>query len=120
MKTWGCLLLLAMSLCTGTGAQTPNNPPPAAAPKVTAYLLGPEDVISIRVINFPELTQPQLIIPADGQISVTSVDEPLLVIGKTTTEVAALLTTKWRRFYINPSVSVSLVQQRKESVLIYG
>jgi polysaccharide export outer membrane protein len=89
---------------------TPVVPPP--------YLLAAEDGISISVINFSNLST-QLIVPPDGKITVPLL-EPISVTGKTTEQVAELLTEKWRKFVINPSVTVSLTSKRHESILFYG
>ena len=93
----------------------------AQAPIIPApYVLGPEDGISVNVINFANLSMSNVIIPPDGTITVPLLKDPVSVLGKTTTEVAALLAQKWRRYVINPSVSVTLTTRRKDNILIYG
>lgn len=87
---------------------------PAPAP----YLLAAEDVITINVVNFANLSS-QVVVPPDGRITVPLLD-PIDVTGKTTGELASLLAEKWKRFIKNPSVTVSLTQKRRESVLVYG
>ncbi|MDE2125849.1 MAG: SLBB domain-containing protein [Armatimonadetes bacterium] len=94
-------------------------PPAIEQPTVGPYQLGGGDVISINVINFPNLNVSQLTIPPDGRISV-SLLKPFSVLGKTASEVAQSLTDQWSKYVINPSVNVALVQQRPRSVLIYG
>jgi polysaccharide export outer membrane protein len=82
------------------------------------YLLAADDVLTITVVNFPNLSQ-QIVVPPDGKISV-----PLLksidVTGKTTSEVRAILAEGWKKYVINPSVTVSLAQKRKDNILVYG
>jgi len=87
----------------------------------TSYQLGAGDVISVQVTNFPELSAPQLTVPPDGKISVQFI-EGLSVTGKTTSQVAALLAKRWTegQYVANPSVTVTLTQQRKQIVQIYG
>jgi protein involved in polysaccharide export with SLBB domain len=94
--------------------ERPLTPPTVPAP----YLLAGDDVIAITVGNFPHLSG-QTVIPPDGKIA-PQLLEPISVLGKTTAEVAQMLAEKWRRYVINPAVSVSLVQKRKENVLVYG
>ncbi len=77
-----------------------------------------EDVIEITVVNFPMFNGRQTI-PPDGHLSV-SLLEPILILGKTTGEVAQILTEKWKKYVVNPSVTVSLVSRRRENVLLYG
>ena len=96
---------------SGTPSTAPNNLPPP-------YLLAGEDVIEITVVNFPMFNGRQTI-PPDGHLSV-SLLEPILILGKTTGEVAQILTEKWKKYVVNPSVTVSLVSRRRENVLLYG
>ena len=83
------------------------------------YSLGSDDVISIQVINFPELCVPQVTVPPDGKITV-----PLLgglpVAGKTTEQVARTLTARWSEYVNDPSVTVTLSQRRRQNVQFYG
>ena len=113
---WG----LGVGLALPVVAQTPA--PPVHAPVAdvsTPYYLGPEDILNIVVVNFSNLSVPQVAVTPDGTISLPLLDG-VLVAGKTLSEVKQLLTEKWKRFVINPIVSVSLVQRRSESVYIFG
>ncbi|HSV75152.1 MAG TPA: SLBB domain-containing protein, partial [Chthonomonadales bacterium] len=105
-----CLLLQCAP--AAPAGRAPDRPAPAP------YLLAAEDVITINVVSFPNLSS-QVVVPPDGSITVPLLD-PVDVTGRTTLEVAQLLTEKWRRFIRNPSVSVALAQKRRESVLVYG
>src|SRR5579871_5850680 len=95
--------------------QTPQSVSTAATP----YLLAGDDVLSINVVNYPNLSQPQVTIMPDGKLDVHLL-EPFSILGKTTTEVAQILTKKWKRYVINPSVRVSLLRKRRDNVLVYG
>lgn len=104
--------------------QTPKTGSDAGADAVNTkahapYRLAGDDVIGVSVVNFPELSKPQIAVLADGMISVPVIPS-FSVLGMTTSEVEKALTDKWSKFVINPSVSVSLVQKRKDSVLLYG
>lgn len=113
-----CLaLLIWLTLAEASQAQTA--PVSASQTATHEYLLGPEDVLSINVINFPELSTPQVAVLPNGTISVALLD-PVPVAGKTPVEVKQILTEKWKRYVINPSVNVALAQQRSESVHIFG
>lgn len=117
----GALMLLAVaSLAAGqapaqTTGQTTEKRRTTVLP---AYVLAADDTISINVINFPNLSG-QIVVPPDGRITVALL-EPIDVTGKTTNELARILADKWRKYVINPSVTVSLTQKRKENVLFYG
>ena len=84
----------------------------------TAYRIAPEDVLTISVVNFPNLNT-QTAVPPDGKITVPLLS-PVLVVGKTTQEVAATLTKQWSEYVIGPAVTVALSQKHKESVYLLG
>lgn len=94
-------------------------PPPAAAPAPASYRLGADDMVSIQVLNFPELCVPQITIPPDGRITVPLLGS-LPVAGRTTAQVQKTLTTRWNGYVVDPLVTVTLTQRRKESVHVYG
>src|SRR5689334_18335429 len=108
------LCLIAYPVLTGaqkeTGQEPASQKPPVAVTE--AYRLAAEDVIAINVINFTNLTLPSVVIPPDGRISVPLLD-PLQVTGLTVDELRDLLIQKWRKYVINPSVTVSLSQKRR-------
>lgn len=108
---------LVLSSCRTAAAQAPKPLPPvqSSAP----YLLGADDVLSIQVINFPELSVTQITVPSDGKITVPVLGS-LSVAGKTTAEVAQTLKTRWSEYFVGPLVSVTLTQRRHQSVQVYG
>jgi len=89
---------------------------PPAAPNT--YLLAADDVLSVKAVNFPDLSTEVTVSP-DGTITVPLLP-PLLVTGKTTTDVARLLARQWDEYVVRPTVGVSLVHKRAQSVLVYG
>jgi polysaccharide export outer membrane protein len=120
------LLALALTALTAalgqafpaeTRAQPPASQPPRTTP--APYLLGADDVLSIQVINFPELCVPQITVPSDGSITVPVLGS-LPVAGQTTAQVARTLTKKWSDYVVSPLVTVTLTQRRHQSVQIYG
>ncbi len=110
------LLSVGASLAqTSAGTQTPESVSTATTP----YLLAGDDVLSINVVNYPALSKPQIPVRQDGRLAV-SLLESFSILGKTTAEVAQMLTEQWKKYVIKPSVSVSLVEKRKDNVLVYG
>ena len=105
-------LALGLALLPGARAQTASLTP-------ASYLLGTDDVLSIQVINFPELCVPQVTVPPDGAITVPLLGR-LPVMGKTTEQVARTLTTRWTEYVNDPSVTVTLTQKRRQSIQFYG
>jgi polysaccharide export outer membrane protein len=125
-----CGLALGLAFCTAASAQETMIAPPVntmqdtIAPPMTAtaaspYLLAGDDEISIKVVNFPDLSIEKAVVTPDGIISVPLIGT-LNVTGQTTAQVAETLTSRWSKYVINPSVSVSLMQKREQDVLFYG
>ncbi len=131
----GLALVLNLAALTPIGAQTPPALPANPAGDATAgqpaapasgqanpgrdYYLGPEDVLSVTVVNVPNVSMPQVTIMPDGTITLPILDA-VAVAGKTTTDVKQILTERWRRYLVNPIVTVAVVQQRSESVHVFG
>ena len=89
------------------------------APTVDTYFVQPDDVLSITVIGFTDLTQPEVVVLQDGTITV-----PLLgsvtVQGLTPAAIQATLTKQWKKYVINPSVTVSLIKKHPQYVTFSG
>lgn len=103
----------------GPQTTTPAAQASSAATMAAAYPLAEDDVLSITVLNFSNLSVPSLVIPPDGMISVPLL-EPFSVTGMTTAEVKQTLTEKWRKYVINPAVNVVIAQKRRENVVFAG
>ena len=119
----GLALLLPCGMTSGVRADVP--PAPTSVPGVPGapaapadYLLAADDVLGIKVVNFPDLTTEVTVSP-DGTITVPLLS-PLPVTGRTTTDVARRLARQWDDYVVHPSVSVSLVRKRTQNVLAYG
>ena len=114
--------LLGLSIAPVWADVAPLAATPAPAAPVSAtgpYLLAADDVLSIRVVNFPDLTQPNVVVTPDGTISLPLLP-PVVVTGKTTAELARELSHAWDEYVVHPSVSVTLVSKRRQDVLMYG
>lgn len=116
-----CLLLMGMTALPVAAQQSPVPSPLPAAASATApgYQFGPGDVISVTVVNFPTLSAPQAMVTPDGTISVPLLDQ-VTVKGKTRDQVTRLLISKWKKYVINPSVTVSLIQKHAQTVVLNG
>ena len=87
---------------------------------VTAsYRLAPSDVVSITVVNFTNLSVTQAVVAPDGTVAVPLLDN-VSVSGMTTAQTARLLAKKWKKYVINPAVSVSLMQKHVQNVVFSG
>ena len=115
------LTLLAGLVAVPAGAQVrPTSPAPMAAPTVAPnYKIAQSDVLSVSVVNFPNLSSPQTMVAPDGTISLPLLDQ-VSVNGLTQEQVKRLLTNKWRKYVINPVVTISLIQKHVQTVVLNG
>lgn len=72
------------------------------------YRLGPEDVISVEVLNQDRYSRKGIVIPPNGRISLVLIPGGVFVNGKTTAEVEQIIKKKYDEYIINPEVNVSL------------
>ncbi len=119
-------LLLVGLAAAPAGAQLAPTAPvaPAAAPAPVAapapdYQIDAGDVLSVNVVNFPNLSTPQTMVAPDGTVSLPLLDQ-ISVKGMTQDQVKRLLTNKWRKYVINPAVTVSLTQKHAQTVVLNG
>lgn len=75
---------------------------------LTAYLLGPEDVISITVFDLPKYSKAGIIVPPDGKIDYYLARGGIHVAGRTTQQVADEIARHLDEYIIDPKVTVSL------------
>ena len=91
---------------------------PAIASAATQYLLGPEDVISITVLNQPIISGIYAIAP-DGTIRVP-IAGAIIAAGLNLPELEAKLTEALRTRYVKPEVTVSLRTPRLIRIYVFG
>ncbi|MFL6256880.1 MAG: polysaccharide biosynthesis/export family protein [Pyrinomonadaceae bacterium] len=75
---------------------------------LTAYLLGPEDVISVTVFDLPKYSKSGIIVSPDGKIDYYLARNGIHVAGKTTQQVADEIAQHLDEYIIDPKVTVSL------------
>jgi polysaccharide export outer membrane protein len=94
-------------------------PPPAPAPVTAAYVIGPGDVLAIKVLDEAELSR-EYAVDADGTITFPFLNR-VVVAGKTVKDVESDLTTRlspaWLR---NPQVAVGVSQYRSRYIFVLG
>ena len=83
-----------------------------------AFILGPEDVIYIRVMHEPDLTGPQDIRP-DGMVTMQLIGE-LKAAGKTPAQLAFEIRKKLLETMRNPEVTVQLTKVNSRKFTIQG
>jgi len=103
------LAVVASLLATGVSSATAQD-----------YLLGPADVISINVYDFPDLTM-EARISANGTVSYPLIGRVRLA-GGTTTAAEDLISSKLKSggFLTNPNVRVEVVEYASKIVSVLG
>jgi polysaccharide export outer membrane protein len=83
------------------------------------YRIGPDDVLSVEVLQAPELKR-EGAVDAAGNFSMPIVGD-LLVGGKTPSEVRELIAERLRGGYLlDPQVSVNIAEARSQTVTVDG
>jgi polysaccharide export outer membrane protein len=79
---------------------------------VRNYLLGPGDVLDIRVFAQPDLNTPNAEIDTDGNItSLPFIEKPIRAMCRTEKEVQKDISTAYAAYIRNPQVSVRIAQR---------
>lgn len=105
----------------GPQSQTPTPPTPAqqTRPAAKEYRVGPEDVLTVAVLEASDLNRTVQVTPA-GEISLALVGA-IQVSGLTTTEIESAIAAKLRERYIrNPNVTVQVTEARSHTVSVTG
>jgi polysaccharide export outer membrane protein len=107
-------LLLSIAVVFTMQAAPPVQPPP-----VTAYLVGPNDVLGIKVLGEADLTGTYAV-DTDGTIRFPFLDR-VPVGGKTVQEIEFALTKLLSEGFLNrPQVSVVITSYRSRSIYVLG
>ena len=83
------------------------------------YLLGPQDLLAIRVMDLEEVGNASLRIDPAGNIDLPLVG-PTHVDGLTISQFRALLVEKFRKYVHDPVVTVSVVEFHSQPVTVVG
>jgi polysaccharide biosynthesis/export protein len=111
----GCVWLLALLLGGCGGGQLVSSPPPATEYVAPAYLIGADDVLSVKVWQNPELDV-QVPVRSDGKITVPLAGD-VQAGGKTPEQVAAALTQALAAYVKEPRVTVLVTELRSHEYL---
>jgi len=109
----GCLALVVAVLCA---AQAPPKLDTAVDPKT--YIIGPEDVLLIRVWREPDISGPVAVRP-DGKISLQLVNE-VTAAGLTPEKLGGRIAEGLSKYITRPEVSVAVQQVNSKKYYING
>lgn len=123
----GAVRLCAQDMYAAKG--TPGHPPkmidravPVAAPDLRNpaehYAIGVADSIRVNVWKNPDLSA-TLIVDPNGSVSLPLVGD-IHVAGMTTSELGALLSSRYAAYVVTPQVTVSVLEIRSRQVYVMG
>jgi polysaccharide export outer membrane protein len=113
-------MFLSLAVLLTIQAPAPAAPPPAAQPQAnTAYVIGPNDVLGIKVLGEADLSSTYAV-DSDGTIRFPFLDR-VPVGGKTVQEIEFILTKLLGEGFLNrPQVSVVITSYRSRSIYVLG
>lgn len=135
MMTKKSLLLVIVFVCALAGSvyaqesqpQQTSAPPPASQNSgldiqgIKTYLLGPGDVVDVRVFGQPELTSSAQV-DSDGNLSALPfLETPILAKCRTDKELQKDITMAYAKFINNPQVSVRVSERNsRQPATVFG
>lgn len=107
------ICILALGLFQTVFGQTPTT--------AQGYLLGPGDVISIKVLGEPDFTVEKATIDEDGKIQIPFAEEGLMTKCKTEKDIRAEVVKIYSKMLRNPQVTVQINERKsRPPATIYG
>jgi polysaccharide export outer membrane protein len=83
------------------------------------YLLGPQDLLAIRVMDLEEVGNLSLRIDPAGNIDLPLVG-PTHVAGLTISQLRALLVQKYKKYVLDPVVTIAVMEFHSQPVTLVG
>jgi polysaccharide export outer membrane protein len=100
-----------------TGGSSVNAPEGAGVKK---YLLGPGDVLDLRVYNEPQFNG-VLVVDDEGRVAVPFVEQPIMAQCRNDREIKADIVKALERFLKKPQVSLRITEARsRPPAVVYG
>lgn len=111
------LFTLLLTVLTAPGILAQAVAPSPASP---TYLVGPSDVLSIKVFDEPSLSGDTFSVDSDGTISYPFLQR-VAVRGKTLNEIEQIITSGLRNGFVkNAQVSVQIASYRSRAIYVLG
>lgn len=133
MKVTQCLIVAIACACMLAGfshAQEPQQQPSTSSAQSAAmdiqgsktYLLGPGDVLDIRVFGQPELSTSTAQIDSDGNLSsLPFLEQPIPAKCRTDKQVQKDIAAAYAKFINNPQVSVRVAERNsRQPATVFG
>jgi polysaccharide export outer membrane protein len=109
-------LAAALAGCAARALPPPPDPDPVSR---DSYLIGPSDLLSIRVWKNPELSVERVPVRPDGKISVPLLDD-VQAAGLTNDQLKEILTRKLSEYVTAPDVTVVVLEMNSKRVFVVG
>jgi len=115
------LAVFAATLLTAQSGLTAQTAPAPQGGSLPAQRLGPDDLVSVQVLNFPEFSRAVRVSP-DGTINLPLLRAPLAVRGKLPVEVESQIRDTLRNedLVVNPTVSVTVEEYASRPISVLG
>jgi polysaccharide export outer membrane protein len=117
-----CNLLLGAG-CFAQSSTSDSSIATANAVDVTglarAYTLGPEDTLSIKVLNVDEISEDPYPIDLQGNIDLPVVGTAHAA-GLTVSQLQVILTSKFREYVRTPGITISIAEFRSQPISVLG
>lgn len=99
----------------------PQGPSPLDTQGIKSYLLGPGDVLDVRVFGQPELSS-SVQVDSDGNLSsLPFLEKPIVAKCRTDKEIQKDITTAYAKFINNPQVSVRISERNsRQPATVFG
>jgi len=86
---------------------------------VPEYIVGPGDILTIKLWEGPKVNTYDALVRPDGKISYSFIDN-ILVSGHTANEVTEILTVALKRYIREPRLEIVIKEYKSKSVLLFG
>jgi protein involved in polysaccharide export with SLBB domain len=114
MKFSFIFLVLALCLTATSFGQE-------AADVQKGYLVGPGDILSIKVLSEKDFDLEEVTVDEDGRFTIPYVEEPIIAKCRTERELQAEVIKRWSKFLRNPQVSLRVTKRNsRPPVSVYG
>jgi polysaccharide export outer membrane protein len=114
------LLTLVSGTAQNSYGQISSIPGPADAADITrSYMLGPEDVLGIKVLNVVEMGETPYAIDLKGNVNLPIIGA-VRAAGLTVDELRTVLTEKFKDYVRDPGVIISVTEFRSQPVSVLG
>jgi polysaccharide biosynthesis/export protein len=123
MKFAGKGIPIGAALLLMSAVAVAQQPPAAAGPQPDqariAYVLGPEDTVTIHAQNAPDLSEKPFRVDAEGEIKLPMIGR-VHAGGLTIEQLEAEIVTRLKVYLVEPEVTVGITEFRSQPVSIVG